>query len=254
MGKKAKDLTGMVFGRLTARERCEDYVGPCGAHMVQWLCDCECGNTCKVTTHDLTRTDRTPTKSCGCLARELTSTRTKKYNEFDLSGEYGVGKSGNTDDLFYFELSDYDKIKDIYWSVKCPNGTKVISGHLPGTNKDVYMHVLLGFKGYDHIDRNELNNLHSNLRKCTHQENCYNRERKNNASKTGFTGIYKTKNGKYLAKLMSGGIDVLSKVFNTFEEAKIARLQAEAQYFREFAPHIGLFEEYGIEIPKQEET
>lgn len=250
---KLIDLTGMVFGRLTVRERCEDYVGPCGAHMVQWICDCECGNTSKATTHDLRRKDKNPTRSCGCLARELTSLRTKQYNEYDLSGEYGVGKSGNTDDLFYFELSDFDKIKDIYWTVKSPNGTKVISGRDCKTNKDVYMHVLLGFQGCDHIDRNELNNLHSNLRPCSHQENCFNRKRKTKVSKTGFTGVYQTKNGKYLAKLTHSGVDVFCKVFNTFEEAKIARLQAEAKYFKEFSPHIDLFEQYGIEIHKQEE-
>ena len=252
MGKKAKDLKGMKFGRLTVRERCEDYIGPCGTHMVQWICDCECGNDCKVTTHDLTRKDRTPVRSCGCLAREMTSARSKKYNEFDVSGEYGIGKSGNTDDLFYFELSDFDKIKDIYWTVKCPNGTKVISGRIPGTKKDVYMHVCLGFQGYDHIDRNELNNLHNNLRPCSHQENCFNRQRKKMASKSGFTGVYQIPSGKYLSKLTKDGVEVYCKTFNTFEEAKIARLKAEAIYFREFAPHINLFEQYGIVIPEQE--
>lgn len=248
MGKKAKDLIGMTFGRLTVVERTDDYISPSGVHMVRWLCNCECGNNCKVTTHDLTRTDRTPVRSCGCLARELTSIRTKKYNEFDTSGEYGIGKSGNTDDLFYFELSDFDKIKDIYWTVHNVNGTNTISGHHPDSNKTVYMHVQLGFKGYDHIDRNELNNLHNNLRPCTHQENCCNRERSKKKSSTGFTGVYLLPYGNYLVVLTQKSKVVFCKTYSTFEEAKLARLKAEAKYFKEFAPHRDLFEQYNITI------
>lgn len=248
MGRKARDLTGMVFGRLTVVERTDDYVGPCGAHMVRWKCQCECGNECKVTTHDLTRKDKPYTQSCGCWAREQTYIRQKKYNEYDLSREYGVGKSGNTDDLFYFELSDFNKIKDIYWTVHNVNGTNTISGHHPDSNKTVYMHVQIGFKGYDHIDRNELNNLHNNLRPCTHQENCCNRERSKKISATGFTGVYLLPYGNYLVMLTQKYKTVFCKTYETFAEAKIARLKAEAKFFGEFAPHRDLFEEYGITI------
>ena len=246
MGKKAKDLTDMKFGRLTVIERTDDYISPSGVHMVRWLCKCDCGNICKVTTHDLTRIDRASTKSCGCLARELSSISNKKYNEYDLSGKYGIGKSGNTDDLFYFELSDFDKIKDIYWNVRIQNGTKAIYGRNTKTNKDVYLHVQLGFRGYDHIDRNELNNLHKNLRPCTHQENCCNRQRSKKRSKTGFTGVYLLPSGKYLAVLTKNYETVLCKTFKTIEEAKIARLEAEAKYFGEFTPNRDLLEEYNI--------
>lgn len=249
MGKKAIDLTGMVFGRLTVIERTDDYISPRGVHMVRWLCNCECGNLCKITTHDLTRKNKAPVRSCGCLARELTSLRTKKYNDYDLSGEYGIGKSGNTDDLFYFELSDFDKIKDIYWTVRNVNGTNTISGHHPTTNKTVYMHVQIGFKGYDHIDRNELNNLHNNLRPCTHQENCCNRQRSRRKSSSGFTGVYLLPSGKYLSQLTKHGETVFCKTYTTFEDAKIARLKAEAEFFGEFSPHRDLFNEYDITIP-----
>ena len=248
MGRKSKNLTNMVFGRLTVVERTDDYISPNGVHMVRWLCNCECGNQCKVTTHDLTRKDRPSVASCGCLARELASLRTKKYNNYDLSGEYGVGKSGDTDDLFYFELCDFDKIKDIYWTVHNVNGTNTIRGHRPDSNKTVYMHVQIGFKGYDHIDRNELNNLHNNLRPCTHQENCCNRQRNKKKSSSGFTGVYLLPSGKYLAQLTQHGITVFCKTYLTFEDAKIARLIAEAKYFKEFAPHKDLFEQYGITI------
>ena len=39
----------------------------------------------------------------------------KKYNKYDLSGEYGIGWTSNTNQEFYFDLEDYDKIKDYCW-------------------------------------------------------------------------------------------------------------------------------------------
>ena len=57
---KALDLTGKVFGRLTAVARVQ------GASRPKWLCKCSCGNTHEVTVSNLTRTFKS-TKSCGCL-------------------------------------------------------------------------------------------------------------------------------------------------------------------------------------------
>ena len=45
MVKVKKDLTGMVFGRLTVLEQVEDYISPQGVHRAMWLCQCECGKT-----------------------------------------------------------------------------------------------------------------------------------------------------------------------------------------------------------------
>ena len=40
MVKVKKDLTGMVFGRLTVLQQAEDYIAPNGRHSTQWLCEC----------------------------------------------------------------------------------------------------------------------------------------------------------------------------------------------------------------------
>lgn len=69
MGRKAKDLTGQKFGRLTVIE----YVGKS-----KWLCKCECGNTCKVVGADLKRGN---TKSCGCYHKEKSKEKFDKLNE-----------------------------------------------------------------------------------------------------------------------------------------------------------------------------
>ena len=41
-----------------------------------------------------------------------------KYNKYDLSGCFGIGYASNNDDLFYFDLEDYNKIKNTCWYSK----------------------------------------------------------------------------------------------------------------------------------------
>ena len=60
---KLKDLTGMVFGRLTVVKHYG--VNEKGVHT--WLCSCECGNEAVVRGDALRHGS---TKSCGCLAHE----------------------------------------------------------------------------------------------------------------------------------------------------------------------------------------
>lgn len=57
-----EDLTGRKFGRLTVIK----YIETIKRNPI-WLCECECGNTSKVTTDHLKSGH---TKSCGCLNRE----------------------------------------------------------------------------------------------------------------------------------------------------------------------------------------
>lgn len=60
---KIIDLTNQRYGRLTAIKQVERNT----SNKVQWLCQCDCGNTVKVTTGHL-RSGHT--KSCGCYNRE----------------------------------------------------------------------------------------------------------------------------------------------------------------------------------------
>jgi hypothetical protein len=63
---KAKDITGHVFGRLTALY--PHHQGDDGAWF--WLCKCECGNEILC---DLGRLNSGNTQSCGCYKRDRTS-------------------------------------------------------------------------------------------------------------------------------------------------------------------------------------
>lgn len=64
------DLTGQVFGRLTALWRVPD------SHPIKWHCKCECGNEIDVITDSLKTGN---TKSCGCLQKELAANRLRKH-------------------------------------------------------------------------------------------------------------------------------------------------------------------------------
>ena len=61
---KAKDLTGMKFGRLTVIER----RGSNSRRNALWLCHCECGNEKIISGASLVHGH---TNSCGCLHSEL---------------------------------------------------------------------------------------------------------------------------------------------------------------------------------------
>ena len=128
------NLTGRVFDRLTVVKRAEDIVYPNGRKVPQWLCECNCDEK----TNIIVRQDSLLNKrcrSCGCLKRETTSKRFKKYNTYDLSGEYGIGYTQKEEE-FYFDLEDYDKIKDYCW---CINQ----DGYVFNSSSRILMHRLV---------------------------------------------------------------------------------------------------------------
>ncbi len=71
---KAKDLTGLTFGKLTALRK---DVGKLSGGSLVWICACECGNEIPVPSRDLLSGN---TKSCGCSLSEFTRSL-KDYNE-----------------------------------------------------------------------------------------------------------------------------------------------------------------------------
>lgn len=66
----------MKFGRLRVLYRADDLIGTSGRKRPAWMCGCECGNKKVIPASNLTRG---VTKSCGCLAKELMSKRTKTH-------------------------------------------------------------------------------------------------------------------------------------------------------------------------------
>lgn len=69
---KAKDLTGMTFGRLTVIER----IGSNKLRHALWLCQCECGNQKIISCANLMSGK---SNSCGCLHNELAREQNTKH-------------------------------------------------------------------------------------------------------------------------------------------------------------------------------
>ena len=98
-----KDLTGKRFGRLIVIER----VGKDRRNNATWRCLCECGNECIVTTCNL---NRGSTKSCGCLAKELSSERALDNLIGQRFGKLVVVKRAE------------NRGKEVCWECKCDCG------------------------------------------------------------------------------------------------------------------------------------
>lgn len=252
---------GVPGSRLTVVRQAEDYISPSGSRRSMWLCECSCEehNTVVVDGTSLKNGD---TLSCGCYSKEAARKRCmennhklfKKYNAYsgvisDGHGEYYIGYCSNTNKEFYVDVEDFDKIKEYCWYERRAQSTTKIEARVG--DKVLYMHTLLGFKNYDHADRNELNNRRYNLRPCTMQENSRNRSL-SSKNTSGFIGVrYRKKLDKWESYINISGKYIFLGAFLDKTDAIKARLEAEAKYYGEFAPQRHLFEEYGIDTTPQ---
>ena len=256
--RKLIDMTGWKMwehgvpdSRLTVIERVEDYINPnTQKHTPQWKCMCSCGNLDYViTTGQHLRNGHTI--SCGCIRKEKikkTGENNQKSNPMSICGEYCIGKTLNTGSEFYFDIEDKELLNHYCWYEHIhKNGYRMLEAWDKSKQKYVSMwYVLTGYKLCDHIDRNTLNNRRNNLRPANPSENAKNHtKRKDNTS--GVTGVYWDKrNNNWMVSInVNKKICWLGRYLNK-KDAIVARLQAEAKYYGEFAPQQHLYEQYGI--------
>ena len=230
-----------------------------------WLCECDCNEHKQIVVagSDIRSGN---TKSCGCLRKEIAaknvvnvqhlateaaSKNNKEYNDVILNlkdehGLYGVGFCHNTGREFYFDMDDYDRIKDICWNERISSGFSILQGRDLKTYKMVRMHSFLGYKNHDHKDRNELNNRKYNLRPATAQENARNHNKqKNNTS--GIIGVgWNSQTSQWRAYIYVNKKQINLGFFDNKRDAIVSRLRAEIKFFGEFAPQRHLYEEYGV--------
>lgn len=229
---KFKDLTGIKFGRLTVVKRAEDHISPSGKKYIQWHCRCSCSkhNEIDVVTYSLTHG---LTKSCGCLAKETSYRHFKKYNKYNLSGKFGVGYTFKKEP-FYFDLEDYDKIKDYCWRY---NKGNYIVAH--DKNKTIFMHrLVMGVsdkkKQVDHIYHITYDNRKSYLRIVSESQN--NMNMKIPAHNTsGIKGVSWEKRDQRWIAYIQKNKNVIRKSFMKKEDAITYRRFLEKKYHGEYA-------------------
>lgn len=232
--KKVIDLTGNKYGILTVigLDEENDYISPHGIHQKRWICQCQCGNIISVNGNCLKNGN---TKSCGCNTLYLFRENRCHKNTYNLDGEFGVGYSSNGKE-FYFDLDDYDLIKNYNWIVDQTGYVRTSSNN---GEKNILMHRLImkpeNDKIYiDHIHMERKNdNRKSNLRMATKSQNGMNIPiRSNNSS--GVTGVsFDKRLDKWHSYINKDGVRDNLGWFDNFEDAVATRKIAEEKYFRE---------------------
>ena len=232
---KTIDLTGQKFDKLTVIKRMKNYISPKGKIKTQWLCECDCGgeNSLKIVLSCHLKSGHT--KSCGCLVKEallITQQTNRKYNTYDLSGEYGIGYTSKGEE-FYFDLEDYDKIKNYYWRIN--NEEYVIS---LDENNVTIMHRLVTNcprdMEVDHIFHKNFDNRKSELRIVTHSQNSKNKSLFSNNT-SGVSGVFWNKAAnKWETQIKVNYKTIYLGSFDNKEDAIEVRKQAEIEYFGEY--------------------
>lgn len=230
---------GEKYGRLTTKF----VVGRTKNRVKIWRCDCDCGGEKDVPSTSLSSEN---TKSCGCLQKETITrigekTRFKRgwalkdeeipENKYDLSNEFGIGYTPRGE-KFYFDLEDYNKIKDYLWYTKedgyliCQQGNKTIR-----MNRLV-MDCTDPYKDVHHKNHIVYDNRKSNLEICDHYQNMIaSKTYSNNTS--GRKGVYwdKSKN-KWVVYITANKEQHFIGRYDNFEDAVKAREEAEKIYHK----------------------
>lgn len=229
---KIENLVGQKFNMLTVIERGEDYISPKGEKSVRWWCKCDCGNPelKLILAHKL---KGGKTKSCGCLNKDPSIKHSvKKYNTYNLNDEYGVGYTEKGEE-FYFDLEDYDKIKNYCWAIN--DSGYVVSRY---KEKIVRMHrIIMNVKNrdiiVDHINHIKNDNRKKNLRVGTSSNNNMNRVPLFEDKEPGVTWDKQTCKWRAYITVNYKKID-LGRFVN-YEDAIAVRKKAEEQYFGEWS-------------------
>lgn len=233
------DLTGQVFGELTVIKRAPDLISQTsGRRITAWLCKCSCGDETIVPQDNLRN---------GCTKHCKNRIHNISLNKYDLTGEYGIGYTNNIDstnpeekiNYFYFDLEDYDKIKNYHWAF---DGHGYITSDIFEDNKKhiLRLHRLVMNLNnenlfVDHIGHNKFDNRKKNLRIVTKSQNNMNKYVTSN-SKSGFRGVYwDNDRNRWTASIKYNGKQKRIGRYLNIEDAIIARKKAEQDYFGEYS-------------------
>lgn len=237
------DLTGKQIGRWTVLERVEDKYSH-GRKYIMWKCKCSCNNhTIKILSSKVLNSGNS--QSCGCLHKERmkeVGLNNRHPNIYDLTGDYGIGYTPQGEE-FYFDLEDYDLIKNYRWYREIKGGYLVSVTH----QGHIKMHnLIMGATYIDHINRQTNDNRKSNLRLADKSINEMNKGC-SIRNKSGIVGVsYSVRDKKWIAQIKKGN-DHRQKRFINKEEAIKQRLLWEKELFGEYSGQKDLWKEYNIE-------
>ena len=197
-----------------------------------WNCQCDCGSKAIILSGARLRSGKK--KDCGCVPVKNRGNNPevyKKYNRYDITGEYGIGYTFK-DEPFYFDLEDYEKIKNYCWhySHEYVSTTR--------GKKDIRMHRLImdcpKDRDVDHVYHVKHDNRKSQLRIVTKSQNSMNTIL-SNKSTSGYKGVNsESYSNKWYAMITTNG-NMIRKIFVKKEDAIEYRKLLEEKYHGEYA-------------------
>lgn len=205
-GNKAEDITGQVFGNLTAIERVESKNGK-----TRWLCKCQCGNQTIVNTHEL---KNGKVKSCGC----------RRHRKGLLMKDMTNQRFGRLVALYPTDKRDYKL--SVYWHCRCDCGKEIDvtqAGLMSGNYKSC---GCLRREANGHIHQK----LHMDDGTCVEflEKRIL---RKDNTS--GYKGVNYERN-HYTVRIGFKGKKYYVGSYKTIEEAIAARKNAEEIIYKQY--------------------
>lgn len=233
---KIKIKNGDRFGRWTVIGEAENHIQPNGSVKKKYLCRCDCGNVKEVQAQSLRDGNSV---SCGCWAKEVASLTHKKSNEFFFEDGLSYGITTNSKEKFFFDKEDYNIIKKYAWFTyngyittnnyidkRYPRLLKMHRLVMQERNPNVYI---------DHINHNPTDNRKCNLRATTPSQNARN-HKLSTSNTSGVTGVvFQKASQKWLARI---GVDyntIVLGAYDTFDEAVMARKNAEKLYYGDYS-------------------
>ena len=233
MNSNSREYIGQKFGHWTVLDVFDDE-----DKKGKWLCQCDCDYATikEVAAKSL---KRGVSKSCGCAKGEMLSDALKKYNSYEIMGDYTILYTLKNEP-FYVDTEDLERVLKYCWRLD-KQGYVVATSSNRHSHQIIYLHRFImncpDEYVVDHIHgiASHNDNRKENLRMGNHTQNQMNRKiNKNN--KSGCCGVYwSNTNKKWLAQIIVNKKKKYLGLFVNLDDAIKARKDAEEKYFGEWS-------------------
>jgi len=198
-----KDLTGQLFGKLTALEPTQDRDRN---GVTVWKCKCDCGNEVLVSAALLKNGYK---KSCGCLHKALTDLTGQQFGELTV-----IESAGRHNSV-------------LYWRCRCSCGKETVVRHVylrdGKTRSCGCFHAKSFVENMKFVDETSVKMLEKIP------------ERLNSSNSSGYNGIYfNRKNQKWIAQITFKRKTYYLGSYEKIEDAVLIRKEAETQIYGSF--------------------